>query len=752
MTDRIFAIIEKSATDIVRAQVLKADVRREGARSIDTAEITLPAGYKVAINDIVSYIQDDAPLTHLHALWNFQGSYRDEGGYHHDGSRSAPTNPDEGFVVPNFTSGNTQKYRSNYGLNFTAAGQEITVADDPSSNHTNTNSLLDFRDQFDIIINFKNMQNRTLSGHFNGSTNDTMILFAKHDGTRGVEIGLKKLSSPNAWVVYAKLDSTTFTGDGTLHEVDATLGLIDHANGGATRMIRFYRDHDNVVRLLLDNQLDGTNCKQTVVENATRCTAPLYIGTNKVNVDGTTTNNYDFKGFIFQIRVYCGGYLEHDHVETLHQAGVQQMTQKVSGKVWQKEDKLETLKLQIKSKSRSLLDTNITYDIINNNILSGATTANEPATHIKNVFDGGQEMSDILKTIVYKIDPEFVFFRHTSTDSNSNTHADGKFMADGNFVKNVEVLMIMSGKGFLTFPTKTFLWEYGAEDEADSDLFSGYTFDDSEYRIYERGDSDFNIINDLELFGDLQQGYDEVTFGTPATSPREPFSNKFIHPPKNLQLVIGQSADTAVEIAPSKYWVDPNSKELYLTNTSGLSGTDSVIGKYNFDITTDTSGAMGGSDRMTRHYKSDPTDTQEAASIAKYGRRSVRIYMPQLLRRGDFSTIGQKIIDDYSAFYNGSTQNPKHRYTITAPFLVNCLRENLGVKLSSTKMKFTNTAGVEADSTKILPVKSIRWQYPEMITTIEVGDYYYDFYDFYKITSDAATGVTGSLIQTRSST
>ena len=232
MTDRIFAIIEKSATDIVRAQVLKADVSREGARSIDTAEITLPAGYKVAINDIVSYIQDDVPVTNLFAVWNFQGSYRDEGGYHHDGSRSAPTNPDEGFVVPNHTEDTLHKYRANYGLNFNAAGQEVTVADDPSSNHTSTNSLLDFRDQFDIIINFKNQANTTLSHHFNGATNDTMILFAKHDGTNGVEVGMKKIGSGGSskWVVYAKLDTTEFEGDGTLQTASVILGNIEYAD------------------------------------------------------------------------------------------------------------------------------------------------------------------------------------------------------------------------------------------------------------------------------------------------------------------------------------------------------------------------------------------------------------------------------------------------------------------------------------------------------------------------------------------
>ena len=312
------------------------------------------------------------------------------------------------------------------------------------------------------------MQNRTLSGHFNGSTNDTMILFAKHDGTRGVEIGLKKLSSPNAWVVYAKLDSTTFTGDGTLHEVDATLGLIDHANGGATRMIRFYRNEDGVTRLLLDNQLDytsgtaseSTKCKQTVEPSIeddptdsdfgdylyARTTDDAYIGAGR-------SSNTDFNGHIFQIRIYCGGYLKDSEVETLMTAGAQQMTQKVSGVIWQREDKLDKIHLKIKSRSKSLLETNLTSTLIDTNTQSGE------ATHIRNVFDGGQEASLILKTIVNKVDPNFVFFRHSANDSGNNTHADGKFMADGAFIKNVDLIMLMARKGFLTFPTKTFVWE-----------------------------------------------------------------------------------------------------------------------------------------------------------------------------------------------------------------------------------------------------------------------------------------------------
>ena len=160
---RIQAIVERSSTDIVKYPVIKAVIERNGSRAIDSASITLAGGAIVEINDIVSYIQDDVPLNDLVALWNFQGSYKDESGFHHDGTRTAPTNPDEGFVVPNDNNGNTKKYRGNYGLMFDAVGQKVIVADKNMSTtgsgatSSKTDASLDFRGQFDIIINFKNL-------------------------------------------------------------------------------------------------------------------------------------------------------------------------------------------------------------------------------------------------------------------------------------------------------------------------------------------------------------------------------------------------------------------------------------------------------------------------------------------------------------------------------------------------------------------------------------------------------------------
>ena len=68
-------------------------------------------------------------------------------------------------------------------------------------------------------------------------------------------------------------------------------------------------------------------------------TTDLKIGSDRLGSD-------DFKGFIFQIRVYCGGYLTDDDFQTLQSAGAQQMTQKISGNVWKRKDTLKNITVE----------------------------------------------------------------------------------------------------------------------------------------------------------------------------------------------------------------------------------------------------------------------------------------------------------------------------------------------------------------------------------------------------------------------
>jgi hypothetical protein len=725
MTDRIKAIVEKSSTDIVRYPIVKAIVNRDGSRAIDTAQITIPAGVRVAVNDTVSYIQDDVSLEYLVALWNFQGSTRDESGFHHDGTTQGS------YINPEGT-GNSKAYRTNYGLNFTTAGQEITVTDNNMSSDK-TDASIDFRQQFDVIINFKSMDDGSAS-----PTNTTQILFSKYNGTNGVEIGIKQVSSK--WVIYAKLDSTTFTGNGTLYGVNTALGKIDHDALAATRCIRFYRDHESKVRLTLDDMEDGSNCTQTVqpVTNS-RVSTALKIGSDRLGAD-------DFKGFIFQIRVYCGGCLTDEDIQILQSAGAQQMTQKVSGNVWKRKDKLKSVMVDIKSRSRSILDSEITLDIINDDVQDAST--GKPASHTKNLFDGGQGISDILQTIIKYVDPDFAYLKSPAISAQTELSYgsdDGKYLAVGKFVRNVELLSILANRSFMTFPTKTFVWEENSD--GTSDLDSGYTFPDSEYQIYNRGEDDTKIINDLELYGDLQFQYKETNFGAlSSVTAGTPLTTKFLFPPLNVTLVQGASnyasgGGNGLPIPAGKYDIDFNERTLTFSATSWTNPNsvtnDYIYGKYVYEIRYGMTIAQGGTNTNKRHYKDN-----DSTSVTTYGRRSAKLYYPQLLTYSDFRQLSQKLLI--------KVKDAKRRYTIKAPFMINCLRENLQVTLTSEVMLFTNTSGVETLDETLQPIKSIEWRYPECETVIEVGDHIYDLFDSSKITHDTAGQTQSSILKTQS--
>jgi len=113
--------------------------------------------------------------------------------------------------------------------------------------------------------------------------------------------------------------------------------------------------------------------------------------------------------------------------------------------------------------------------------------------------------------------------------------------------------------------------------------------------------------------------------------------------------------------------------------------------------------------------------------------------MPQLQHKTDFESIAQKLRNDFI--------EEKQRYTIIAPFLLNCLRENLRVTLTSDLMKFPDSNGATTSGKQI--VKSIEWRYPECTTRIEVGDYYYSAFDFEKMSSDSTSSLTVGVNRTR---
>ena len=68
--------------------VLTVSLQKQGERSVDQIKIRLPPNESVDVNDKLLYLQDEADLTNLTAIYNFQGSVKDESGQLNHGTAS----------------------------------------------------------------------------------------------------------------------------------------------------------------------------------------------------------------------------------------------------------------------------------------------------------------------------------------------------------------------------------------------------------------------------------------------------------------------------------------------------------------------------------------------------------------------------------------------------------------------------------------------------------------------------------------
>ena len=667
-------IIEKSSSDIQHAKVQKAIVLRNGNRSVDTAKITIASKYNVDENDVVKYIQDEADTTFLVGIYNFQGSCRDESGNNLDGTSTAS------YKYPN-SDNNVRKFKANYCLDLDAAGEEVSVPN---------NSILDFSKQFDIYIAFtKNSSNP--NSHFNGNTTEE-ILFSKHDGTNGVEIGLKYVSS--TWVIYAKVNSTTLTGSGSIASGSSDLGTISHTK---PRFIRLYRDKDDVVRLSLDNLVDGNNCSQTITASASN-TSTMFFGTDR-------TQAVDFDGYLHQIRVYCGGYLSDGDSQRVITIAPQPLTMKFIGKVWKIKDTFDRKTLSCKGLTKFILENKLSADIFSDNITS--TTTNEPALRTKNIFSSEQTVTNILQGILYKIDSNFIFNKAFSTAS---YELDGRYSAEGGFLNTLDLLSTMDTATFFTLPTKVLVYE------KKDGISTGYTFEHNNFRIINRGKDEVKVGNDLQIYGRLNQYYIEQQLSTASSGG----TASLTYTPINLYVTDNNGI-------VSDYEVNVDGKEIKW-------GTSVAQPKAKYWYEKITYGDNEDDD-VYYYRKKDNT------SITKFGRQSRSIFVPQLLHFEDFKQYGNKLIND--------TKEVNARYTVEVPYLFNAVRENHIITLSNSVMKFPNSSGVLNQTTTNEIVKSIEWHYPEGKTIIECGEFPFDGYETNKQTAEKLSSVSTTTLNTK---
>ena len=112
MAKHIRLIYQNTGETTQFGDLQKANIVRNGERGIDVASFEVSNRNEVKQNANIKFLSDVADVTFLTAIYNFQGSFRDESGINSlDGSGSA------GFETPN-TGNNTYKFSPNYAVEF----------------------------------------------------------------------------------------------------------------------------------------------------------------------------------------------------------------------------------------------------------------------------------------------------------------------------------------------------------------------------------------------------------------------------------------------------------------------------------------------------------------------------------------------------------------------------------------------------------------------------------------------------------
>ena len=719
MTKKLVKVLITNSGGTQEIKPISSIIRKEGTRTVDTAEIVVPAQVNVNENDKVQYIQDIGDVSNLTAVYNFQGTTKDEGGYGLDGDDSFDdiVNPNESKSSGGNTYANTStqatRNRMNYGIIY--HGTKTTIDHD---------SKFDFARQFDIVVT---SSLRTVSS--SGATlGDKKIFFSKIDSSgNGIEIGVIIKQQPygsgsatdNKWAAYARVRYNSiereFRQDWSYTSSNAAVNA-PIAGKGFT--IRLWREGDNKIRFSFNGlekgswfngntSLDSLTLDTSNTGSSDSPKPPYTLATNNdiwlgQGRDGSNNATNDWDGIAYQLKIYTGGHLNNNEAQILIMSASTPTTIKFSGTVFRVDDKTKNKRISCKG------DGNV---ILNHTFNSSQFSNSVPAdsSYVTRVSVGGVKKNlypittttNLVKSLLNLADSSFEVI---STNYTSHT-LTGQYIAEGSFLANVRTILNgLSQTAFWSNGVKTFFLEDDSGITTGLTLKSGQGEESRGVKILGMGKSDNYLVNDVELVGRqfLKHAYDSV--GTVSNGTTHTTS-KF---PVNLRITYG--SDLIPLIQDTDYTVNYDERKITFSNSKTL-----VKVEYDYE---DTSASTGNS-----FTHSDST------SINTYGKRTRRYFVPQLAKYGDLQRLGQYLIIN--------NKDTRQRYQIELPYLANNLREN-------HKISIVNRKG-SAD----VIVKQITWHYPEGRTTIQAGENLIDGFDLDQVDSLATASAVSSIQKTK---
>jgi len=307
--------------------------------------------------------------------------------------------------------------------------------------------------------------------------------------------------------------------------------------------------------------------------------------------------------------------------------------------------------------------------------------------------------SEIRGTVFDNKSPEFIvndLITNNTTFTYTGRGADSgitikKYTADGKLIDIIRNLGALTNKVFYTTPTGSFVFEPAEHNITLVHLQHGVNC-----RILENGYDDTEIVNDLTVLG-VRTVY--------STSETQNLNNA-----TSMTLAAGaisvRVTDDGTELTPEQdYTLDTVGK--VITFTSAVSG--SIVATYDYEKPLFIRG------------------TKESSQTT-HGVHAKRLNLPWITNRQD----GVRFVQSYLNRYKDVNRKIK----VEIGELDNYLNENDLVFITNSNMSL---------SAQTFVVKSIQWKYPRFETVLNVGEYYFDYFEYDKQIVQKLHNVEGAL-------
>tara|TARA_Y100000310_G_scaffold40800_1_gene38278 strand:+ start:1351 stop:3489 length:2139 start_codon:yes stop_codon:yes gene_type:complete len=268
-----------------------------------------------------------------------------------------------------------------------------------------------------------------------------------------------------------------------------------------------------------------------------------------------------------------------------------------------------------------------------------------------------------------------------SSSSSASGITLSQYTADGKLIDILKDLAALTNRVFYTTGSKLLVFDDASFNDLSLVLKHG-----TDVRIEDDGYDDTEVVNDLTVLGQ------NLMYST-------------------IDTFNGNNSDTVFTL--------DNNPVVVKVSVGGVEKTPEE--DYDFDtmartITFATAPATGSNNISVEYDFERPLYIRgvRETSITTYGRHAKKLNLPWISTKAD----GIRFVQSYLNRYKDISRKVK----VESGRLLNSLQENDIVHLTNTEK------AIDDD----FVIKSIQWTYPQLKTEIDVGEYYFDFFEYDK--------------------